>query len=195
MIASLSGKLETVSGEGALINVGGVGFRVAMPTTDLSALGAPGAEVKVFTHLHVREDNLSLFGFASAEELWLFETLLGVTGLGPKLALAMLSTLSPEQITMAIATGSTDMLNMIPGIGKKVANRIVLELKEKIGAGWIAAPATQAAQENTEVLTALTSLGYSAAEAVKAVAALPAEREDLDLEEKIKLALQYFGSR
>jgi len=195
MIASLSGKLETVSGEGALINVGGVGFRVAMPTTDLSALGAPGAEVKVFTHLHVREDNLSLFGFASAEELWLFETLLGVTGLGPKLALAMLSTLSPEQITTAIATGSTDMLNMIPGIGKKVANRIVLELKEKIGAGWIAAPATQAAQENTEVLTALTSLGYSAAEAVKAVAALPAEREDLDLEEKIKLALQYFGSR
>jgi len=195
MIASLSGKLETVSGEGALINVGGVGFRVAMPTTDLSALGAPGAEVKVFTHLHVREDNLSLFGFASAEELWLFETLLGVTGLGPKLALAMLSTLSPEQITTAIATGSTDMLNMIPGIGKKVANRIVLELKEKIGAGWIAAPATQAAQENTEVLTALTSLGYSAAEAVKAVAALPAEREDLDLEEKIKLALQYFGSK
>jgi len=195
MIASLSGKLETVSGEGALINVGGVGFRVAMPTTDLSALGAPGAEVKVFTHLHVREDNLSLFGFASAEELWLFETLLGVTGLGPKLALAMLSTLSPEQITTAIATGSTDMLNMIPGIGKKVANRIVLELKEKIGAGWIAAPATQAAQENTDVLTALTSLGYSAAEAVKAVAALPAEREDLDLEEKIKLALQYFGSR
>ena len=194
MITSLSGKLETVSGEGAIINVGGVGFRVAMPTTALSALGTPGGEVKVFTHLHVREDNLSLFGFASAEELWLFETLLGVTGLGPKLALAMLSTLSPEQITTAIATGSTDMLNMIPGIGKKVAHRIVLELKDKIGAGWIAAPATQAAQENTDVLSALTSLGYSPAEAVKAVATLPAD-EGLDLEDKIKLALQYFGSR
>jgi len=194
MIASLSGKLESVNGEGAIINVGGVGFRVSMPTTALSALGKPGNEVKVFTHLHVREDNLSLYGFASAEELWLFETLLGVTGLGPRLALAMLSALSPEQITMAIATGSTDMLSMIPGIGKKVANRIVLELKEKIGAGWIAAPATQIAQENTDVLTALTSLGYSAAEAVKAVAALPAN-EKLDLEEKIKLALQYFGSK
>ncbi len=194
MIASLSGKLESVDGDGAIINVGGIGFRVAMPTTSLSSLGKPGTDVKVFTHLHVREDNISLFGFASAEELWLFDTLLGVTGLGPKLALAMLSALSPEQITMAIATGSTEMLNMIPGIGKKVASRIVLELKEKIGAGWIATPATQIAQENTDVLTALTSLGYSAAEAVKAVAALPAD-EKLDLEEKIKLALQYFGSR
>ncbi len=194
MIASLSGKLESVSGDGAIINVGGVGFQVSMPTTALSALGKPGSDVKVYTHMHVREDNLSLYGFASADELWLFETLLGVTGLGPKLALAMLSALSPEQITRAIATGSTDMLNMIPGIGKKVAHRIILELKEKIGAGWIATPATQIAQENTDVLTALTSLGYSAAEAVKAVASLPTD-QDLDLEEKIKLTLQYFGSK
>lgn len=194
MIASLSGKLESVSGDGAIINVGGVGFQVSMPTTALSALGKPGSDVKVYTHMHVREDNLSLYGFASADELWLFETLLGVTGLGPKLALAMLSALNPEQITMAIATGSIDMLNMIPGIGKKVAHRIILELKEKIGAGWIVTPATQMAQENTDVLTALTSLGYSAAEAVKAVASLPTN-QDLDLEEKIKLVLQYFGSK
>jgi Holliday junction DNA helicase RuvA len=194
MIASLSGRLESVSGDGAIINVGGVGFRVSMPTTALSALGTPGKEVKVFTHLHVREDNLSLYGFASAEELWLFETLLGVTGLGPKLALSMLSTLSPEQITMAIATGSIEMLDMIPGIGKKVANRIILELKEKIGAGWIATPSTETARENTDVLAALTSLGYSAAESVKAVATLPPDA-NLDLEEKIRLALQYFASR
>jgi Holliday junction DNA helicase RuvA len=165
-----------------------------MPTTALSALGTPGKDVKVYTHLHVREDNISLYGFASAEELWLFETLLGVTGLGPKLSLALLSALSPEQITMAIATGSTDMLDMVPGIGKKVASRIILELKEKIGAGWVITPATQMAQENTDVLTALTTLGYSAAEAVKAVAALPADKK-LKLEEKVKLALQYFGSR
>ena len=194
MIASLSGKLESVSGDGAIINVGGVGFEVFMPTTALSALGTPGNDVKVYTHMHVREDNISLYGFASAEELWLFETLLGVTGLGPKLALAMLSALSPEQITMAIATSSTDMLDMIPGIGKKVASRIILELRDKIGAGWIVTPATQMAQENTDVLSALTSLGYSAAEAMKAVAFLPTD-EKLSLEEKIKLALQYFGSR
>lgn len=194
MITSLQGKLETLGGDGAIISVGGVGFQVYMPTTALSALGIPGDDVKVYTHLHVREDNLSLFGFASADELWLFETLLGVSGLGPRLALAMLSTLSPEQLTTAIATGNADMLTMIPGIGKKVASRIILELKEKIGAGWISTPSTQVAQENTDVLSALTSLGYSAAEAVKAVATIPTD-ESLDLEAKIKLALQYFGSK
>ena len=192
MIASLTGKLESITADSAVINVGGVGFEVFMPTTVLSALGTPGSDVKVFTHLHVREDNLSLFGFQSAEDLWLFETLIGVTGLGPRLALAMLSALSAEQITMAIATASADMLTMIPGIGKKVAERIILELKEKIGAGWVTTPATQVARENTDVLAALTALGYSASEATKAVATLPAT--GLDLEEKLKLALQYFGS-
>jgi len=194
MIASLNGKVESLGGDAAIINVGGVGFKVYMPTTVLSTLGKPGDAVKVYTHLHVREDNIALYGFASAEELWLFETLLGVTGLGPKLSLAMLSALSPEQITMAIATGSIDMLDMIPGIGKKVASRIILELKEKIGAGWVISPATQIAKENTDVLAALTSLGYSAAEAVRAVGALPADPK-LKLEEKVKLALQYLGSK
>jgi len=147
MIASLKGKLESLAADGAVINVGGVGFRVFLPTGALSALGSPGNDVKVYTHTHVREDNITLYGFATAEELWLFETLIGVTGLGPKLALAILSALSPEQVTTAIATGSADMLDMVPGVGKKVASRIILELKEKIGAGWVAAPAAQAAQE------------------------------------------------
>ncbi len=194
MIASLEGRLEAIDAEGAVVNVGGVGFRVAMPTTVLSALGNPGDSVKVYTHLHVREDNIALYGFATAAELWMFETLLGVSGLGPRLALAMLSTLSPEQITTAIATGSADMLDMIPGIGKKVASRIILELREKIGAGWAIATTAGAAPENADVLAALTSLGYSAAEAVKAVANLPADNK-LGLEERVKLALQYLGSR
>jgi Holliday junction DNA helicase RuvA len=194
MIASLRGRLESVGADAAIIDVGGVGFQVYMPTGDLSGLGAPGHDVKVFTHLHVREDNLSLFGFATADELWLFETFLGVNGLGPKLALAILSTLSPEQVTTAIVTGSVDMLDMVPGIGRKLASRIVLELKEKIGAGLIAATATEAARENTDVLAALTSLGYSAAEAVKAVATLPTDA-DLALEEKVRLALRYLGGR
>jgi holliday junction DNA helicase RuvA len=194
MIGSLEGKVESVGGEGAVINVGGVGFKVFMPTSDIAALGKPGQVVKVFTHLHVREDNISLYGFNSTEGLWLFETLIGVTGLGPKLSLALLSAMSPEQITMAIATGSAEMLDMVPGIGKKVASRIILELKEKIGAGWVITPATQMAQENTDVLTALTTLGYSAGEAVKAVAALPDDPK-LKLEEKVKLALQYLGRK
>jgi len=194
VISSLQGKLESLSSDRAIINVGGIGFQVYMPTSVLSALGTIGGEVKLYTHLHLREDNVTLYGFGSTGELWLFETLIGVSGLGPRLALVMLSALSVEQITMAIATGSTDMLTTIPGIGQKVANRIILELKEKIGAGWVVTPATQLAQENTDVLAALTSLGYSAAEAAKAVATLPPAAA-LPLEEKIKLALQYFGSK
>ena len=192
MIASLHGKLESLGSEWAIINVGGIGFQVYMPTSTLSILGAIGEEVKLYTHLHLREDNATLYGFASADELGLFQTLISVSGLGPKLALAMLSAMNVEKLTMAIATGSSDLLTVIPGIGKKVANRLILELKEKIGAGWLGAPATQIAQENTDVLAALTSLGYSVAEANRAVATLPPS-SDLTLEEKIKLALGYFG--
>jgi Holliday junction DNA helicase RuvA len=194
MIASLHGVLESLGGDYAIINAGGVGFRVFMPTSVLSALGKVGEEVRVFTHLHVTDDDISLYGFGSADELTLFETLIGVSGLGPRLALAMLSTLSVEQLTMAIATGSIDLLTTAPGIGKKMANRLVLELKDKVGAGLIATPAIQIAQENTDVLAALTALGYSVAEASRAVAALPAASE-LSVEERVKLALQYFGGK
>jgi Holliday junction DNA helicase RuvA len=194
VISSLYGKLESLGSDWATINVAGIGFQVYMPTSTLSTLGKTGDDVRVYTHLHLREDSATLYGFTSAEELWLFQTLIGVSGLGPRLALAMLSALSVEQITMAIATGSTELLDMVPGIGKKVANRIILELKDKIGAGWVTTPATQLAQENTDVLTALTSLGYSAAEAARAIATLP-PATDLSLEERIKLALQYFGRK
>ena len=194
MIASLNGKLESLGGDWATINVGGIGFQVFMPTSTLSMLGAAGEEVKLYTHLHLREDNATLYGFSSAEELGLFQTLIGVSGLGPKLALAMLSALDVEKLTMAIATGSTDLLTAVPGIGKKMASRLVLELKEKIGAGWITTPAAALAQENADVITALVSLGYSITEANRAVATLPPS-SDLSLEEKVKLALQYFGGK
>ncbi len=194
MIASLYGKLESLGSDGAIIDVGGIGFQVYMPTSTLSTLGSAGDEVKLYTHLHLREDNATLYGFATAEERGLFQTLIAVSGLGPKLALAMLSAMRVDQIAMAIATGSSEILTTVPGVGKKMANRLVLELKDKIGAGWITTPATELAQENTEVLAALTSLGYSASEATRAVASLPPSQE-LSLEEKIKLALQYFGGK
>ena len=194
MISSLHGKLESLGGDWAIVNVGGIGFQVYMPTSTLSALGTVGKDVKLYTHLHLREDNVTLYGFNSAEELWLFQTLLSVSGLGPRLALAMLSAMNVEQLSMAIATGSTDMLTTVPGIGKKVASRLILELKEKIGAAWIATPATQLARENTDVLAALTSLGYSAAESTRAISTMPPST-DLSLEEKIKLALQYLGGK
>jgi len=191
MIAGLHGKLESLGGDWAIINVNGISFQVYMPTSTLSTLGIVGEEVQLHTHLYLREDNATLYGFASADELRLFQVLIGVSGLGPKLALAMLSAMSVEQLTMAIATGSTDLLTEVPGIGKKVANRLVLELKEKIGAGWITTAAAELAEEHTDVLAALTSLGYSVAEAKRAVASLPSS-SDLSLEEKIKQALQYF---
>jgi holliday junction DNA helicase RuvA len=194
MISSLTGKIDALNADSAVVNVGGVGFKVFMPTSAISTIGKPGDDVKVFTHTHVREDNISLFGFPTAEELWLFETLIGVTGLGPKLSLALLSTLAPDQLTMAIASGSTDLLDTVPGIGKKVASRIVLELKDKIGAGLAISPSANISEENTDVLGALTSLGYSAAEAVKAVACLPTDKK-MKLEDKVKLALQYLGKR
>ncbi|MGD9143746.1 MAG: Holliday junction branch migration protein RuvA [Dehalococcoidia bacterium] len=194
MISNLRGRIESISAEYAIIGVNGVGFLVFMPTSALTTIGIPGNEVKVFTHLHLREDNVSLYGFTSAEELWLFETLIGVTGLGPRLALAMLSAMNSEQLTTAIATGSSEMLETIPGIGKKVANRIILELKDKIGSGWIATPAMEIARGNTDVLAALTSLGYSAAEATKAIANLPVTEES-SLEDRIKTALQYLGNK
>ena len=143
MIARLHGKLESISGEWAIVNVGGIGFQVYMPTSTLSTLGAAGEEVKLHTHLHLRDDNIALYGFASAEELGLFQAFINVSGLGPRLALAMLSAMSVEQLSMAIATGSADMLTAVPGVGKKMASRIILELKEKIGAAFIAAPAAQ----------------------------------------------------
>ena len=194
MIAGLHGKLQALGGDGAVINVGGIAFQVHMPTSTLSTLGAIGEEVNLHTHLHLREDNATLYGFGTAEELGLFQTLIGVSGLGPKLALAMLSAMSVEKLTMAIATGGADLLTQIPGIGKKMANRLILELKGKLAAGWLGAPAAELAEENTDVLAALTSLGYSISEATKAVASLPPS-PDLSLEERIKLALQYFTSK
>ena len=194
MIASLKGILDSLGSDGAIINVNGMGFQVYMPTSTLSKLGATGKETKVYTHLYLREDEATLYGFASADELRLFQTLIGVSGLGPKLALAMLSSMSAEQLTMAIATGNADLLTVIPGIGKKMASRLILELKEKIGTGWITTAEAQLADENAEALTALTSLGYSVSEASRAVATLP-PTSDLSLEEKVKLALQYFGGK
>ncbi|MBI4188387.1 MAG: Holliday junction branch migration protein RuvA, partial [Chloroflexi bacterium] len=121
MIASLHGKLETLGSDWAIINVNGIGLQVHMPTSTLSTLGATGKEVHLHTHLVLREDNISLYGFATAEEQELFQTLMSVSGIGPKLALAILSAMNVEQVSMAIATGSAELLRTVPGIGKKTA--------------------------------------------------------------------------
>ncbi|MDD5701668.1 MAG: Holliday junction branch migration protein RuvA [Dehalococcoidales bacterium] len=192
MISGVSGIIEAIGSNWAIIDVGGISFQVFLPTSTLSTLGVVGQKVRLHTHLNVREDNLTLFGFSSARELSLFQTLISVSGIGPKLGLAMLSTMDAEQLTAAIASGDAALLTSIPGVGKKTAERIVLELKEKIGDAWITQD-LEAVHGNSEVVAALTSLGYSVTEATRAVASLPLTQ--MSLEEKVKLALKYFGEK
>jgi Holliday junction DNA helicase RuvA len=188
MIATLEGILEYRGNDSIIINVGGIGFRVYVPTSTFSQLGAIKGKVYLYTHLHVREDNISLYGFASNEELALFKNLISVSGIGAKLALALLSALNPEQLVMAITSGDIDLLSQAPGIGKKMASRLVVELRGKLEKEWkeVALPL---ASESADVIAALTGLGYSLAEATKAISKLP-DSEELSLEEKIKIALQ-----
>ena len=172
MIAGIKGVIEAIGSGWVIIDVGGVSFHVFVPTSTLSQLGVVGQAARLKTHLHVREDNLTLFGFNSLRELTLFEILITVKGIGPKIGLAMLSAMNAEQLTVAIASGDAAMLTSVPGIGKKIADRIVLELKEKVGSNWISQDLASV-HGNSELLAVLTSLGYSVAEASKAVASLP----------------------
>ncbi|MFQ5826323.1 MAG: Holliday junction branch migration protein RuvA, partial [Dehalococcoidia bacterium] len=123
-----------------------------MPASTLSRLGRVGEEVHLHTHLHLREDNIALFGFASEEELALFQSLIGVSGVGPRLALSVLSTFSPQELTLAIMGGNIDFLAQVPGLGKKTAGRLVLELRGKLEMVGEGALAPEAAGENAEVV-------------------------------------------
>ncbi len=188
MIATIEGILEYRGNDYIIINVGGIGFRVYVSGSTLSQLGTVKGKVSLYTHLHVREDNISLYGFASNEELALFRNLISVSGVGSKVALTLLSALNPEQVVMAIASGDIDLISKAPGIGKKMAGRLIVELKGKLEKEWTET-ALPLAPESADVIAALTGLGYSLTEATKAISKLP-DSEGLSLEEKIKLALQ-----
>jgi len=193
MIATLEGILEYRGNDSVIINVGGIGFRVYVSGSTLSQLGAIKDKAFLYTHLHVREDNVSVYGFASSEELGLFKNLISVSGVGPKLALALLSALNPEQVVMAITSGDIDLLSQAPGIGKKMASRLVVELRGKLEKEWkeVAQPL---APGSADIIAALTGLGYSVTEATQAISKLP-DSEELSLEEKIKMALQQMARR
>jgi holliday junction DNA helicase RuvA len=193
MIAGINGTIEAIGANFIVIEVGGVSFQVYLPTSTLSHLGVVGQQAKLHTHLHVREDNLTLYGFGSSRELALFETVITVKGIGPKLGLALLSAMDVDQVTSAIASGDAARLTGVPGIGKKTAERIVLELKDKIGTQWMVSQDLEVAQGNTEVMAALASLGYSTAEAARALSNLP--NTALPIEEKLKLALKYLSEK
>jgi Holliday junction DNA helicase RuvA len=190
MIATLHGKLQAHTDNTLIVNVGGVGFRVRVPGGTLANLGAVGSEVQLFTHLHVREDDLSLYGFASEEELRLFETLLTVSGIGPKVALGVLSSAPTDTLRIAIAQGNLEVLTAIPGIGKKTAQRLVLELKGKIDVSGLG-EVSELTPVDEDVLNALINLGYSAAEATRAARSVPPNAKTA--EDRVRLALQYLG--
>jgi Holliday junction DNA helicase RuvA len=192
VIASLKGVIEYVSTDYAVIDVGGIGFRIFAPTSTLSSLGMSGEKVHIYTHTHVREDAIVLYGFKTPDELKLFQILINVSGFGPKLALAMLSFMDVDHLVSAIAGGNEALITSIPGIGKKLAGRLLLEVKDKISSSWSGTAAMPTGDADGDVMAALLSLGYSANEASQAIGNLPRDKT-LTLEEKIKLALGWFS--
>ena len=188
MIGSLRGEIIGKEEGGLLIEVNGVGFYVLAPTTLLDVLEV-GTRAQLFTHLHVREQELTLFGFADQEDLELFRTLLKVQGIGPKVALAILSYLPSETLRQAVAQGEAALLSRVPGIGPKKAKQIMFYLKDKIGLEDIFVTGTPITDTDGEVIAALTALGYSVVEAQSALQQLPKEAREESLEEKVRLAL------
>ena len=188
MIATLEGILDYRGIDSVIINVGGIGFQVFVSTSTLSQLGAVNDKVSLYTHLRMREDNVALYGFASTEELTLFRHLISVSGVGPKLAMALLSALSPKQLVTAIAGGSVDIISQVSGVGKKMAGRLIVELRGKLEKQWEGSVLPMAL-EDADVVAALTALGYSVREAARVASNLPASGE-MSLQDKVKAALQ-----
>jgi Holliday junction DNA helicase RuvA len=189
MISALRGQLDAKFVDAVLVDVGGVIYRVNTSANTLGDIGEQGDEVRLETHLFVREDQLTLYGFSTAEELRLFETLIGVSGVGPKLACAILSRVKPDALTVAITGENADLLATVPGVGKKTAARLILELRGKLVPVAAVSP-TPGSQSDSEVVAALRALGYTAAEAHGAVARLPRETGDASVEDRVVAALR-----
>ena len=185
MIGSLRGKVTHIGPDHALIEVGGIGYRVVAGPALLARLQR-GAEASVFTHHLVREDQQALFGFAATEELAFFELLLTVSGVGPRLALAITSAHAVTKLQLAIVTDDVDVFTSVSGVGRKTAQRVILELKEKVHAAGLAVGG--GASADSDVVAALESLGYTASEARRGAAAVAGGEGGLDA--RIKAALQ-----
>ena len=198
MIASLSGILKGKSPTEVLVDVGGVGYAVSIPISTYSTLGDLNSPVHLLTHLHVREDAMQLYGFATEAERQLFRLLISITGIGPKIAQGILSGISVSDLRQHIIGGNIAALTSIPGIGKKTAERLVVELRDRIGktdstSGSTVIPGDKNAEIRNEALLALLSLGYNRAAAEKAIrlALNDGGGSDLEIENLIKKALKY----
>ncbi len=188
MIASLSGTILKIEDSSLVVNVGGVGVRVFVPRTVLEDVGGVGRSIRLHTHLIVREQELSLYGFESEDDLQLFEVLLGVNGVGPKVALSILGTLSPELLKSAIMREETAVLQRVPGIGKKTAERIMFQLRDKLDLTQVSTAVPFVSDVDADVIDFLTGLGFSIVEAQSALQNIPRDVKSFD--ERVQMALQ-----
>lgn len=191
MIDVVTGQIAAIHNTHIVVMVGGVGLRVLVPKTVFDAIDGRGQTVTLYTHLAVREDDLALYGFVDPDERSLFETLMKVSGVGPRLALAVIGTLTIEHLNHAVAHEEPDILTRVPGVGKKLAQKLVFELKDKLAIDH-ATGLTAISDIDTDVLATLTALGYSVVEAQAALQAIPRDAP-ADIEERVRLALQYFA--
>ncbi|MCA9862810.1 MAG: Holliday junction branch migration protein RuvA [Thermomicrobiales bacterium] len=190
MIAGLRGVIFKKAEDAVLVDVNGVIYRVNTSSSTLGDIGSSGDEVRLTTQLYVREDQMTLFGFATDDELRLFNTLIGVSGVGPKLALAILSRVRPDALELAINAENAELLATVPGVGRKTAARLILELRGKlVPAATATAAGMQPSQEDAEVLAALRSLGYTTAEAHGALSRAPRD-PGLAVEDRVVAALR-----
>lgn len=187
MIGRLHGKLIEKTPPQVLVDVGGVGYEVDVPMSTFCNLPAEGSEITLLTHFIVREDAQLLYGFATAAERQTFRALIRISGVGPRIALAVLSGMSTQDLADAVEQGNATLLTRVPGIGKKTADRLVLELKGKLAGNAFAPAGGAASAAQADILSALMALGYSEREAQARVRALPAE---VTVSEGIRLALK-----
>ena len=193
MIVGVQGTLETTGPDWVHVRVGGVTLEVSVPANTVSSLGAVGSQVTLHTHLRIRDEEPVLFGFSDAAALGLFSMLTGVSGVGPRTALALLSSLDPARLQTAIVTGDTAALSSAQGVGGRTASRIVLDLKGKLENAEFAEVAFSG-DVDSQVIAALTALGYSPVEA-RAAAAVPAVAAETEVDDRIRVALQQFATR
>ncbi len=189
MIAGLRGQIVSKLPDALLVDVTGVIYRVGTTTTTLDIAGEVGAVLRLYTHLFVREDQLALYGFASSDELILFETLLGVSGVGPRLACAILSRIPPDQLQAAIISENVELLSSVPGVGKRTASRLILDLRGKLPEAGFTPTKVAARPGDADVLAALRSLGYTNAEAREAMASAGEDQEE-SVEARVVAALR-----
>jgi holliday junction DNA helicase RuvA len=195
MISSIRGTLIHKSPSEIVIDVGGIGYRAFIPFTTFERLPEIGEEIFLYTYLHVREEALQLYGFLEERDKELFKLLIGVTGIGPRLAQTVMSGLPYDELSIALKKGDAYRLNKIPGVGKKTADRLILELRDKlpvIESIGEAIERTESERVQAEALLALTTLGYSRIAAGQAIEATIAELsgKDIPVEELIKLSLR-----